>query len=103
MLSSSCSNGTRISSGQLRSHKIASCGGCFTDGISEQVNDGRTISVEFKQGDGSVLQIGDKEVFPTKLSFHSPSMHKLNGTYYDMEMQVMHKDSADNMVIPIQT
>jgi len=63
-----------------------------------QVNDGRMISVEFKQGDGSVLQIGDKEVFPTKLSFHSPSMHKLNGTYYDMEMQVMHKDSADNMV-----
>jgi len=63
-----------------------------------QVNDGRTIYVDFKEGDGSVLKIGAKELTPSRATFHVPSMHKLNGTSYDMEMQIIHKDTADNLV-----
>lgn len=63
-----------------------------------QVNDGRTVYVDFDQNDESVLKVGDKEMTPVRASFHSPSMHKLNGTEYDMEMQILHKDSDGNQV-----
>lgn len=63
-----------------------------------QENDGRVLKVHFKQGDGSVLGIGDKEYTPVEAHFHSPSEHKLDGKTFDMEMQVLHKDTAGNMM-----
>jgi carbonic anhydrase len=62
-----------------------------------QENDGRVLKVHFKQGDGSTLGIGDKEFTPVEAVFHSPSEHKLDGKSFDMEMQVIHKDTAGNM------
>merc|ERR1712196_492263 len=62
-----------------------------------QENDGRVLKVQFKKGDGSTLGIGDKEFTPLEAVFHAPSEHKLEGKTFDMEMQVIHEDSAGNM------
>ena len=48
--------------------------------------------------DGSALKIGDKEYKPVEAVFRSPSEHKLDGKTFDMEMQIMHKDSIGNQV-----
>merc|ERR1712070_44095 len=63
-----------------------------------QENDGRVIKVAFKEGDGSTLGIGDKDFKPYEARFHAPSEHKLDGKQFDMEMQIMHKDTAGNQV-----
>jgi carbonic anhydrase len=63
-----------------------------------QENDGRVMRVKFKEGDGSILGIGDKLFTPYEAVFHAPSEHKLQGKTFDMEMQIMHKDSVGNMV-----
>lgn len=64
----------------------------------EQENDGLVIKVPFKQSDGSSLKIGDKGFTPVEAIFRSPSEHKLDGTSFDMEMQIMHKDTIGNQV-----
>jgi len=63
-----------------------------------QENDGVVLRVAFKDGDGSVLGIGDKEYTPKEAIFRSPSEHKLNGKAFDMEMQIMHEDTIGNRV-----
>jgi len=62
-----------------------------------QENDGRVMRVAFKEGDGSFLGVGDKQFTPTEAIFHSPSEHTLQGKRFDMEMQIMHKDTVGNM------
>ena len=63
-----------------------------------QINDGRVIKMLFKERDGSVLRIGQKEYAPVEAIFHSPSEHTMNGKRFDIEMQIRHKDSVGNMV-----
>ena len=60
-------------------------------------NDGLTIRVEYTPG--SFLRIGSSRYQLKELAFRTPSEHTLEGRHADMEIQLMHLDSAGNYAI----
>lgn len=60
-------------------------------------NDGFTIRMDFTPG--SYLHIGARQYQLKELGFRTPSEHTVDGRHADMEIQLLHLDSAGNTVM----
>jgi carbonic anhydrase len=61
------------------------------------VNNGNTVLVNFKPG--NTLQIDNTPFLLQKLSFHTPSEHKIQNKAYPLEAQFLYADSEGNQSI----
>lgn len=60
-------------------------------------NNGQTLVVPYDKG--STIQIGEESYSLRKMTFHSPSEHRVHGKDYPMEIQLFHMNDSDDQVI----
>lgn len=63
----------------------------------EIVNNGHTIMVN--ETAESTLVVDGEEYKLVQFHFHSPSEHTASGSYYDMEMHLVHKNNAGKLAV----
>ncbi len=69
----------------------------YQPGALKIVNNGHTVQVNV--GDGSSLQIGDRNYSLAQFHFHTPSEEQVNGRRYDMVWHLVHKDPQGGLAV----
>lgn len=65
--------------------------------MSDVVNTGHSIQVNFPQGD--TLALGDDRYALVQFHFHSPSEHTVKGHQFPMEMHLVHKSAEGKLAV----
>ncbi len=65
--------------------------------ITDAINNGHTIQVNYKEGD--TLTIGEEQFQLLQHHFHSPSEHTVRGKHYPMEMHFVHKSADGKLAV----
>jgi carbonic anhydrase len=61
--------------------------------LAHFINNGYTVRVNYPQGNGNMLVVGDTRYELTQLHFHRPSEEYVDGKPYDMVIHLMHRAS----------
>ena len=61
------------------------------------VNNGHSIQINYEPGSFMTVDGQTYELF--QFHFHAPSEHTVKGEFYDMEMQLVHKNSKDELAV----
>lgn len=73
----------------------------FNSSVSEsmQYYDGHAIAVDSFAGDGNpTLSVGSEDYSLEGIQLHTPSEHTLDGTHYDLEVQMKHRSKSGKIM-----
>ena len=69
----------------------------YLESTLKVINNGHTIQVNYTPG--STAKIDGKVYKLLQFHFHTPSEHMVNGSHYDMEMHLVHKNDKNELAV----
>jgi len=69
----------------------------YKDSPLRIINNGHSIQVNYEPGSSATIDGETYELL--QFHFHAPSEHTVKGTFYDMEMHLVHKNSKDELAV----